>query len=167
MNKVVHVITAELRAAILPIIFFLVVFHLVDITKTLILEAYRITPTSAVFATIGALIIAKAVLIADKLPFISLFATKPLMFTVLWKTLNYSILFLVFRCIEEIIPLVSKYGSLGGASEHLIDEVSWPHFWAIQIWLIVSLLLYTLISEFVGLFGAEKFKKALFGSKAR
>jgi hypothetical protein len=166
MNKIVHVISAEIRAAILPIIFFLVVFHLVAITKTLILEAYRITPTGAAFATIGALIIAKAVLIADKLPFINLFATKPLMFNILWKTLNYSILFLVFRYIEEIIPLVSKYGSLGGASEHLIEEVSWPHFWAIQIWLIVSLLLYNLIAEFIGLFGAEKIKRALLGSQA-
>lgn len=163
MNKIVYVITKELRAAILPIIFFVAVFHLVALTKTLILEGYRITPAGAAFATIGALIVAKVVLIADKLPFINLFSTKPLMFSVLWKTMIYGFLFLVFRSIEEIISLLSKYGSLGGASEHLIAEVSWPHFWAIQIWLIVSLLLYCSASEIVRLFGAAEIKKAFFG----
>ena len=50
MNKIVYMITEELRAAILPIIFFFAVFHLVAITKALILEGYRITPTGALMS---------------------------------------------------------------------------------------------------------------------
>jgi hypothetical protein len=41
MNKIVYMITEELRAAILPIIFFFAVFHLMAITKTLILEGVQ------------------------------------------------------------------------------------------------------------------------------
>ena len=42
-TKSVYMITEELQAVILPIIFFFALFLLVAITKTLILEGYRIT----------------------------------------------------------------------------------------------------------------------------
>lgn len=88
------------------------------------LEAYKLTPTGAAVATVGALTATKAVLIADSLTFLDRFLGKPLILIILWKTVIYGVLCFVFHCIEELIPLLVKYKGLRTATEHLISEVS-------------------------------------------
>jgi hypothetical protein len=163
MKNIVRLIKHELREALAPTLFFFTAFHLVAATKTLILDAYNVTPTGLAVATVGALIVAKAVLIADNFPFINRFAGKPLVFSVLWKTAIYAVLCLAFRCIEELIPLISKHEGLGSALEHLVSEVSWPHFWALQIWLIVALIVYNAIAELDKHLGEGSMRKAFLG----
>jgi hypothetical protein len=163
MMNIVRVIKQELQEAIAPVIFFFIVFHLVAVTKALTMVSYGLTPTGMAVGTVGALIVAKAVLIADKLPFINLFMDKPLIKSVLWKTAIYGVLCLVFRGIEELIPLLSKHEGFGSAVKHMISDVSWPHFWALQILLMVALILYNSIMELDKYFGAGSVKKAFLG----
>jgi hypothetical protein len=165
MKNIVRIIKHEFQEAIIPTTFFFVVFHLIAFTKTLILEAYEVTPTGVAVATVGALIVAKAVLVADKLPFINLFSGKPLILGMLWKTAIYGVLCFVFRCIEELIPLLSKHEGLSTATEHLISEVSWPYFWALQIWLMVALILYNAVTELDKHFGIGSLRRAFFGTR--
>ncbi len=165
MKKTAQVVKHELQEAIVPTIFFFISFHIVAVTKALMLKGYGVTPTGVAVATVGALTVAKAALIADKLPFLNRLSGLPLVFTVLWKTAIYAVLVLVFRCIEELVPLLSKYGGLG-AIDHFVSEVSWPHFWALQIWLIVALILYNTVSELDRHFGEGSVRKALLGTPA-
>ena len=57
-------ITDELREAAVPTAFFFLVFLFGAITKTLVLKSYGLRPTGLAVALVGALIVAKAVLIA-------------------------------------------------------------------------------------------------------
>ncbi|MDH3437898.1 MAG: hypothetical protein OEN48_13030 [Betaproteobacteria bacterium] len=164
MKNMVRVMKHEFKEAIAPAIFFFIAFHLVAATKTLILEAYKMTPTGVAVATVVALTVAKAVLIADKLPFISRFSGKPLILSVLWKTAIYGVLCFVFRCIEELIPFLLKHEGLGTAVEHLISDVSWPHFWALQIWLMVALILYNAVTELDKHLGEGSMRRVFFGT---
>ena len=166
MSKIFRVIIEEIKEATPTFIFFFVAFHLVAITKMLMLMGYKITLTGSTVATIGAMIVAKAVLIANKTPVVNIFQNKPLIFGVVWKTLIYGLLTLIFRYLEEIIPLMVKHGSLMIAREHLIGEISWPHFWAFQIWLMVALLLYCSFLELLSVFGAGRIKEVFFGMKS-
>ena len=102
-------------------------------------ERYGITVENAAAATIGALIVGKSVLIANKLPFINWFSEKRLIYNVVWRTFLYAIVVLLFQILEELISLVSKYGAVSTASEHLIEEIKWNRFWAIHILLIMFL----------------------------
>jgi hypothetical protein len=77
--------------------------------------------------------VAKVILIFNKLSFVNMFSGKPLLFSIIWKTFIFSLFTLLFRCVEELIPLISKYGSLPSAGQHLIHEIAWPHFWSSQI----------------------------------
>jgi hypothetical protein len=163
MQKIWSVIVREVREAIPAMVFFFIAFHVVVFTKGLILEDYDITPTSSIVATIGALIVAKAILIADKLPLVNLFANRAIIIGVIWRTLIYLLIVSVFRYIEELIPLHAKYGDWGSANRHLIDETSWPHFWAIQIWITLLLFLYCTLVEFIRAIGAVKVKTIFFG----
>jgi hypothetical protein len=163
MKNIVHVIKHQLQEAVAPAVFFFIVFHLLVLTKTLILKAYAVTPTGVAVATLGALIVAKAIVMADKLPFINVFSGRPIFFSVLWKTVIYGVMGFIFRSIEELIPLLSKHEGFGSAFEHFFSEVSWPQFWALQMWLMVSLILYNSFTELDKYFGTGSMRKAFFG----
>lgn len=118
----------------------------------------------ATVATIGALIVAKAILIVENLPIARFFSGR-LVFNALWKTLLFGAVALLFRFIEELIPLIPKHEGLVNAIVHLYEEVSWPQFWVFQLWLFSALLLYCLASDLARRVGAENLKGMIFGSK--
>jgi hypothetical protein len=163
MHKFHHFIRRELKEALIPTIFFLLLFHLAVFTRSLLLESYGITVVKASVATIGALIVAKAILIADKLPWTARFSGKPLLIGVLWKTATYTLLCLAFRFVEELVPLVTKYGGVMTAARHFLEEVSWPHFWALQIWLLIALAMYAAVVELDAHLGSGSVRKAFLG----
>jgi hypothetical protein len=163
MGKIVSMVVREIREAIPAAIFFFLAFHLVALTKTLILKDYGITPGGMAIATIGALIVAKAILIADKLPVTGLFRNKPLVYGIIWKAIIYGVIVVLFRYVEELIPMLFRHSSLSSANRHLIEELSWPHFWALQIWLQVSLLSFCAATELIRTFGSSKMKEIFFG----
>ena len=165
MQKIFNIVVHEIREIIPATIFFFIAFHIVAITKTLILEEYGITSAGVAIATIGALIVAKVILIADKLPFIDRFHNKPLAYSVIWKLIIYGAIVLLFRYIEELIPMISKYGSVISANQHLVAELPWPLFWALQIWLLVTLLFYCSGTELVRAIGAAKLMEMFFGTQ--
>jgi hypothetical protein len=125
--------------------------------------SYGITVTDSVFATVGALIVSKAILIANKFHFIIRFESKPLLHNILWKSLIFSLFTFLFRLIEELFPLLSKYGNPGSAVSNLIEEIVWTHFWAVQIWLFMSLVLYCSAAEMIRVLGKKRVKEMFFG----
>lgn len=161
MHKVFALLLHELRQAALPAAFFFVAFLIGAITKALVLESYGLTPTGVVVAVVGALIVAKAVLIADHLPLMHRFDRRPLILSVLWKAAIYWILCLAFRFVEELMPLWSKHGGLGAAIRHMDDEISWPLVVAVQLWLVVALLLYSALVELDRHFGRGSLRRAM------
>ena len=160
------IVAREIREAVPALLFFLVVFHMILITKNVLLKEYHITTTGAAIATVGALIVSKAILVVEKLPIARLFSGRMLS-NILWKTLLFSAVSVLFRFVKEFIPLIAKHNSLITAATHLIEEGSWPRFWVLQMWLCSSLLLYCLAAELVRMMGAAKVKEMLLGSKAR
>jgi hypothetical protein len=165
MSKIISTIMEEIREAIPPMIFFLIVFHIITFTRHLMEMSYGITVADSAVATVGALIVSKAILIAGKLQFVKRFEAKPMLYNVLWKALIFSLFTFLFRLIEELIPLFSKYGSLGRAGSHLFEEIVWPQFWAIQIWLYMSLVLYCSAVELIRILGKDRVKEIFFGRK--
>ena len=162
MSNFVQVVRHELKAAIFPTIFFFSIFHFMMITKTLILESYDMRWVSSASALIAALVVAKAILIIDATPAGRMFRDSRLMYHIMWKTIVYSCLVAIFRYAEELIPLWSKHGSFTGANQALIDEVSWPHFLAIQLWLLVSIAAFSAIVTIDQHFGPGSLRRALF-----
>lgn len=148
-----------------PTIFFFVVFHILYFIKSLIANEYGISITSSIVATIGALIVGKAILIADSLKVLKLFQDHNLIKHILWKVFIYGILVFVFRYLEEIIPLTSKYDSFAEANQNLIHEIKWPQFWTIQIVLFIFLTIYVSYVELIKVIGKEKFKDLVFKRK--
>ena len=163
MAKVRTWIMQEVREVIPPAIFFLIAFHVLALSRALMLREYGIHVAAAAGATVGALIVAKVVLIADSLPLINRFPERPLIYNVGWKTTMYVIAALAVHYLEHLVPVWWRMGNLGDANQHLLDEVVWPHFWAIQLWLVVLLFVYCAMRELVRTIGPHEVRRMFFG----
>ena len=127
------------------------------------LEGTGIAPSSSVSIAVAALILGKAVLIADMLPFINRFPHKPLIYNVAWKTVIYLLLSLVIHYLERLIDFWRQAGGFVAGNQKLLAEIVWPHFWAIQIILFVLIVAYCTMHELVRVIGKEKVLRIFFG----
>lgn len=113
--------------------------------------------------TVGALILGKAVLIADMLPFINRYPDKPLIFNVAWKTAIYVVVALVIHYLEHLIDFWREAGGFIAANQRLLAEIAWPHFWTIQIILVVLILMYCTMHELARVMGEDRLREMFFG----
>ena len=146
-----------------PTIFFFVALHIVAFVHVLMLERTGISPSSSVSIAIAALLLGKAVLIADMLPIINRFPNKPLIYNVAWKTVIYWLISVAIHYVERLIEFWRQTGSFAAGNEKLLSEIIWPHFWAIQIILFVLIAMYCMMHELVRVMGREKAMRIFFG----
>lgn len=161
MSRIWAVVAKEIREALPATIFFLFLFHLIGITKAVVLDEYSFTALRAAGATVGALIVAKAILVVEALPIARLSSSRRI-FQILWKTLLFGVVTLLFRFLEELLPFVAKHGGVVSASRAMLGEVSWTLFTVLALWILGGLFFYALASELVRAVGPDKVMEALF-----
>ena len=88
MSHVLQKIKEEFLAMLPPALFFFVALHIVALVRALMVKATGISPLTTVSVTIAALVLGKAVLIADMLPWINRYPEKPLIYNVAWIELD-------------------------------------------------------------------------------
>jgi hypothetical protein len=163
MSNLATKIKAEFGELLPPAIFFFCALHLVAIVRVLMLEGTGIALGTSASITIGALILAKAVLIADLLPFINRYPDEPLIYNVAWKTTIYVLIAMLLHYLENLFDFWRKAGGLAAANEMLLKEIVWPHYWAIQILLVVLILMYVTMREVIREIGKDKVRQMFFG----
>src|SRR5438552_1218000 len=163
MSKVFSKLKEEFLALLPPTIYFFVALHIVAFVRVLMLKGTGIAPTSTIKIAVAALILGKAVLLADMLPLINRFPNKPLIYNVAWKTVIYWLLSAVIHYLERLIDFWRETGSFVAGNEKLLSEIIWPHFWAIQIILLVLIAAYCMVHELVRVIGKEKALRMFFG----
>jgi len=163
MEKILKIIKREFIEVLPPTLFFFIAFNVITISKKLMLEQYGIKFSGFVNAAVGALIVAKALLVADEIKFINKYPDKPLIYNIVWKTFLYLLVTLIVQYIEGIIPLVLKYHSVKIAIERGWDEIIWPHFWAVHIVFVFLLSLYVSFRELARTIGEKKFLHIFLG----
>lgn len=146
-----------------PTIYFFVALHLVMFIRVLLLRGTGLAPSSSISIAVAALIMGKAVLLADMLPIINRFPDKPLIYNASWKTLIYLLVSLVIHYLERLIDFWRQTGSFVAGNQKLLSEIIWPHFWAIQIILFVLIAMYCTVHELARVIGREKTLRIFFG----
>jgi hypothetical protein len=116
--------------------------------------------------TLGSLILGKAVLLADMLPFINRYPDKPLIYNVAWKTVIYVLVALLIHYLEELVKYWRQTGGFISGNQKLLAEISWPHFWAIQIILALLVVMYCAVHELARVLGGDQLRKMFFVAKS-
>lgn len=161
VSRLKHMVVEVIPTAV----FFFIAFEVIAFTRDLMLETPG-TFTSTLTATIiGALVVAKVVVVVDMLPFMNRFPGKPLIYNVAWKAGFYFLATFIIRYLEHIVPFVMESGDLVLATQQLFgQEGAWPRFWFVQIWLAVLFFMYCTFREFGRVLGREKVLRMFFGS---
>ena len=163
MTKLGTTLKKEFFELLPPTIYFFVALHIVAFVRVLMLEKTGIAPSSSVSIAVAALILGKAVLIADMLPLINRFPHKPLIYNIAWKTVIYLLISAVIHYLERLFDFWRQAGSFVAGNHTLFAEIIWPHFWAIQIILFVLIAAYCMVHELVRVIGREKALRIFFG----
>jgi hypothetical protein len=156
-------IKEEFFELIPPTIFFFVALHIVALIHVLMLLGTGISPLTSMSIAVAALILGKSVLIADLLPMINRFPDKPLIYNVAWKTMIYLLLATLLHYLERLVDFWRQAGGLVAGNKKLLAETVWPHFWAIELILLVLIVVYCTMRELVRVIGREKAMRIFFG----
>jgi len=162
MTKLSTTLKKEFFELLPPTIYFFVALHLVMFIRVLMLEGTGLSPYSSASIAVTALVLGKAVLIADMLPLINRFPHKPLIYNIAWKTVIYLLISAVIHYLERLIDFWRQTGGFVAGNQKLLSEIIWPHFWAIQIILFVLIAAYCMVHELVRVIGREKALRIFF-----
>jgi hypothetical protein len=153
----------ELRETVAPVIFFFIGFNIIVLTTNLILADYLKSVGNFMIATVSALVVGKAVLIANAMPLLRRYDHAPLVQPILFKTVVYWAFVALVRLLEHFVEFVLVDDNpVQAFLPHMIATFSWHRFAAIQIWILVLFLIYETATEINHLLGAGKLWEALF-----
>jgi hypothetical protein len=161
MHKLGMIIAREFREMLPATILFLFLFHMIALTKAAMLNDFSITALRATSATLGALLVGKAILIMEALPLVRISSSR-LLTKVLLKTVLYGTVVIVFKFIEELIPLLMKHEGVLAALQAMLSGIVWPVFGVLALWICGGLILYSLASELGRAIGRDRVKEILF-----
>jgi hypothetical protein len=148
-----------------PMLYFFCAFNLIVFTSNLQTHHYWFALSNFLTATGLALIVGKAVLVADKLRVIDRFRGAPLIWPIAYKTLVYGVAVMIVRGAELLIRFAFADEGFSAAFRQASVAFTWHHFAAAQIWLFICFLIYVTTSELSAALGPGALKRLLFGPR--
>ncbi len=136
----------EIKAVALVTCYFSVWLGVLVLLKKLILAEYRIEFNGLSLALIGALVLAKVVLVLEHVPLGRWIRTRPALIDVVMRTAMYSIGVAVVLVLEKGFEGRHEHGGFGPALRFLFQEADVHHVWANTLCLSGALLVYNALS---------------------
>ena len=166
-RRVCAFLLRELREMLPPTVFFFIGFNLIVLTTNLLVANYGASFGSFMLATGAALVVGKAVLVANATRSIRRYDRAPLIRPILFKAAFYWAIVFVARLLEHWIRFwLIEHHPLGTFLPYMIATFDWHHFIAIQLWILIVFVIYETASELNHLFGKGELWHLLVTSRA-
>src|SRR5262245_48596966 len=136
----------EVREALPPTIFFFVGFNFIVLTTNLLVAQYLVAVSNFMLATLAALVVGKAVLVANKMPLLRRYDRAPLIQPILFKTAFYWVIVFFARLLERFVRFLLEGNWPGDFGSYLVTTFSWHRFSAISLWILVLFVIYVTAS---------------------
>ncbi len=162
MQRILHWIKREFSHVFPAFLFFFAAFGLINLTEGVVLRRGGVQFSFwAIF--IAAALVAKIVLVIDHLSFMQMFEKKPLLWSVLWKTVVYAIAVFALRFSLSLIPFLFVHQPWTDQFKEFFKAMDWTIFWAVQSWYYTLFFLFNLSREFIQVIGIEKTRRIFLG----
>jgi hypothetical protein len=162
-GRIGHRLLHEFREVLPPTIFFFVGFNFIVFTTNLLVAQYSVAVSNFMLATVAALVVGKAVLVANHMPLLRRYDRAPLIQPILFKTAFYWVTVLFARLLERFVHFsIIERNPPGDFFPYLITTFSWHRFSAISLWILILFLIYVTASEFSQLFGPGELRRLFF-----
>src|SRR5215472_15184798 len=148
-----------------PTIFFFVGFNFIVLTTNLLVAQYLVAVSNFMLATMAALVVGKAVLVANKMSLLRRYDRAPLIRPILFKTALYWVVVFLARLLERFVHFSLGGSPPGDFPSYLLSSFSWHRFSAISLWILVLFLIYVTASEFSHLFGPGELQRLFFTAR--
>ena len=166
MAKLLAALRDEVVALLWPFAFFFVCFNALALTVALLSPRHDFSLLAHGGATVGALVVAKAVLVADHLPLVNRYPDRPLIWNVVWKTLLYALVAVVFRALERLLAAATNEAGFDAGLAEVVQALDWQRLLAVQMWLVILFFVYTAAREVFRVIGLERTRAMFFQSPA-
>src|SRR5215469_6311490 len=91
-----------------PTIFFFIGFNFIALTTNLLVAQYLVAVSNFMLATLAALVVGKAVLVANKMSLLRRYDRAPLIKPILYKTALYWVVVFVVRVLERFVHFAAE-----------------------------------------------------------
>jgi hypothetical protein len=149
----------EAREALPPTLFFFFGFNFVVLTSNLLVAQYLVAVSNFMLTTMAALVVGKAVLVANKMSLLRRYDRAPLIRPILFKTAFYWVAVFFARLLERFVHFAFEGNPPGDFIAYLVTTFSWHRFTAISLWILVLFLIYVTATEFSSLFGPGELRR--------
>jgi len=135
--------------------------------KMLLLREYNVEVYGLSWAFIGALIVAKVILIVDHIPLGSWIKKQPGIVDILFRTLLYSLGIILILILEKAFEARTEAGGFFAAIPYLFKQANANHIYVNSIAVIFSLLGFNFLTLIVKNLGKGGLKKILLSPPPR
>ena len=155
-KHIMEKVKEEFLKMIPPTVFFFIALNIIAVVRRLLTTGTGLPTSSLLQIALAALIIGKAVLIADIMPMINRFPEKPLAYNIAWKTVIYYAMATLIHYLERVYDASKEAHGFDAANALLLEKIIWPHFWGMQIVIFVVILNYCVIRELGRALGEDR-----------
>lgn len=153
MKRIGRAIVHEIRVAIPAFLFFLIFFHLLAATRAVMSGDLEITALRASAATIGALLVAKSILVVEALPLARWFSGI-LVVNILWRAVLFGLVVIAFRVLEQALEDYVKLGNVRDLPSFFSQALT-PPVLVEMGWIFIGMFGFCLIAEYCRLLGGK------------
>src|SRR3954452_12735770 len=116
-----------------PTIFFFAGFNFIVLTTNLLVAEYLVAVSNFMLASLAALVVGKAVLVASKMSLLRRYDRAPLIQPILYKTAVYWVVVFLVRILERFVHFTVEGKPPGAFPSYLITPSSSRRFSAISL----------------------------------
>ena len=142
-------------------IFFTLLFSLLWLTQAAILREHRLHPVPPLRVLVGSILVAKGLLLIDMIPLFRELEKKPVLVAAFWKMWYYFVALFLLQYLDGLFD--HRHQGWAAGNRAFLAGLSLPQFWVLQLWLVVSLFLFSAIRNLVHKLGRQRSRELLIG----
>lgn len=162
-----HKIAEEIKRIGIVSLYFACCFGVMMVFKRLILAQYEIEFRGVTFALVGALVVAKVVVILEKVSLGQWVRNRPVAVDVILRTLLYTIGVWIVLLLEKSFESRHEHGGFGPSLMAVFQHRDIHHVWASTIGVCIALLGFIIFSVLKNRFGGHELKRLFLATRLK